>query len=360
MFIIFIIEYNNIYLNKMNPMKFSPLLLFPLALLLTACPSDKPADQPTTISNHSTTNALMIPVFSADSAYALTAKQVAFGPRVPNRSAHVNCGNYLAATLRSYGLKVLEQPFEAKTFDGHTIQGRNIIAQFQPEMVRRVAIFAHWDTRPFADHDTLHKNAPMDGASDGASAVATALEIVRVLSRQPIDARPAMGVDVFLLDAEDSGYEQETQSELKNQVDESNGRSSWCLGSQYWAAHLLPANYRAEYGVLLDMVGAKNGHFTREYNSRQNALGVVDKIWNTATKIGYSDFFLYKDTDAIIDDHVYTTQAGVPTVDIYDHPPYGMEPFPAYHHTTADNMDVIDRKTLKAVGQTMLNLLYSE
>jgi glutaminyl-peptide cyclotransferase len=134
----------------------------------------------------------------------------------------------------------------------------------------------------------------------------------------------------------------------------------WCLGSQYWAKNKLPAGYKAEYGILFDMVGAKNGHFTREGTSRQNALSVVNKIWNTAAQLGYSDYFLFKDTDPITDDHVYTNQAGIPTVDIYDHPAFGTEYFPPYHHTTADNMSVIDAKTMKAVGQTVLQVLYNE
>jgi len=108
------------------------------------------------------------------------------------------------------------------------------------------------------------------------------------------------------------------------------------------------------------MVGAKDGRFTREGTSLQKARNVVDKIWTTAAKIGYSDYFLYKDTDPITDDHVYINEAGIPTVDIYDHPPFGGQFFPAYHHTTADNMSIIDRKTMKAVGQTMLQVLYQE
>lgn len=325
--------------------------------LLTACPSEKPtevATPPAAARAHPT------PVFNADSAYAFTAKQVAFGPRVPNSKAHVACGNYLVAKLKQFGLTVREQPFEAMTFDGTQIKGRNIIAQFQPTAARRVALFAHWDTRPFADADKQHKNAPMDGASDGASAVATALEIARVLSLQSDSLAPNVGVDIMLMDAEDWGHEDATQADIKDQLSEADGNSSWCLGSQYWAKHLVPAGYKAEYGILFDMVGAKDGHFTREGTSLNNARSVVDKIWNTAAKIGYSDYFLFKDTGAILDDHVYTNQAGVPTVDIYDHPAFGEEYFPAYHHATADNMSIIDRKTLKAVGQTVLQVLYNE
>ncbi len=332
-------------------------LLAAAATLLTACPSEKPAEVATP---PTAAQARPAPAFNADSAYAFTAKQVAFGPRVPNTKAHIACGNYLVAKLKQFGLTVREQPFEAMTFDGTQIKGRNIIAQYQPTAARRIALFAHWDTRPFADADKQHKNAPMDGASDGASAVATALEIARVLHLQPENLAPNVGVDIMLMDAEDWGHEDGTQADIKDQLDETNGNSSWCLGSQYWAKHLVPAGYKAEYGILFDMVGAKDGHFTREGTSLNNARAAVDKIWNTAAKLGYSDYFLFKDTGAILDDHVYTNQAGVPTVDIYDHPAFGEEYFPAYHHATADNMSIIDRKTLKAVGQTVLQVLYQE
>jgi glutaminyl-peptide cyclotransferase len=196
------------------------------------------------------------PAFNADSAYAFTARQVAFGPRVPNSKAHQACGNYLVARLQAYGLTVREQPFQALTFTGVTIRARNLIAQYHPQAARRIAVFGHWDTRPFADADLAHPNAPMDGASDGASAVAVALELARVLSQQPDSFAPSVGVDFIFFDAEDWGYDQQTQAELPNQL-AGSPTDSWCLGSQYWATHLVPTNYKPTYGVLLDMVGAK-------------------------------------------------------------------------------------------------------
>ena len=332
-----------------------PLAALAGLLLLTACPSKTPE---ATDAGAPEAKLPRAPAFNADSAYAFTARQVAFGPRVPNSKAHSACGDWLVAKLKSYKLKVMEQPFDAMTFDGTNIHGRNIIAQYQPQAARRVAIFGHWDTRPFADADKTHKNAPFDGASDGASAVATALEMARVLSQQPDSLAPAVGVDFIFFDAEDWGHDDTTQANLKDQLNENNS-SSWCLGSQYWAAHLLPANYKAEYGVLLDMVGAKGGSFTREGTSLANARGPLDKIWNTAAQLGYSDYFRFQDTGGILDDHVYTNKAGIPTLDIYDHPRgNGPDYFPAYHHATADNMSIIDRKTMKAVGQTMLQVLY--
>ena len=335
-------------------MKFRlPLAALAGLLVLTGCPDKKAAE---TADTSAPAKLPAAPAFNADSAYAFTAKQVAFGPRVPNSKAHIATGDWLVAKLKSYKLKVMEQPFEAMTFDGTNIHARNIIAQFQPQAARRVAIFGHWDTRPFADNDKVKKNAPMDGASDGASAVAVALEMARILSLQPDSLAPNVGVDFIFFDAEDWGHDDTTQADLKNQLDGS-GTDSWCLGSQYWAKNLVPANYKAEYGVLLDMVGAKGATFTREELSRTKARGPLDKIWNTAAQLGYTDFFRFEDTGGITDDHVYTNQAGIPTLDIYHHN-NSSDYFPAYHHATTDNMSIIDRKSLKAVGQTLLQSLY--
>ena len=75
-------------------------------MLLTACPSEKPADTATTDQPATAAGAPpTAPAFNADSAYAYTARQVAFGPRVPGRPAHVACGNYLVAkSSSSFGL----------------------------------------------------------------------------------------------------------------------------------------------------------------------------------------------------------------------------------------------------------------
>ncbi|MCB2406922.1 M28 family peptidase [Hymenobacter lucidus] len=327
-------------------------------LLVASCTPDNNKATETTTAPEAT-KTVAAPSFNADSAYAFTAKQVAFGPRVPNTKAHVATGDWLVKQFKAYGLTVKEQPFEAMAFDGKMLRSRNIIAQFQPTAARRIAVFAHWDTRPFADKDKEKKNAPLDGASDGASGVAIALEMARVLSQQPAAQQPGVGVDFILFDSEDYGYDSSTQGDLKDQL-ALQGKDSWCLGSQYWSRNLVPAGYKPSYGILLDMVGAKNAKFSREETSRQYARDVVDKVWNTGAQLGYSDFFLFQDSPGIDDDHVYTNQAGVRTIDIIDHLPVGDDYFPAYHHTTQDNMSVIDKRTLKAVGQTVLQTIYNE
>ncbi|OUJ70156.1 M28 family peptidase [Hymenobacter crusticola] len=337
----------------------APALAFLLLAAGSGCNRDKQQTTETVETEEAEVPAA--PSFVADSAYAYTAKQVAFGPRVPNSKAHIATGDWIVQKFKALGLTVKEQPFDAMAFDGKMLHSRNIVAQFQPQAARRVAVFTHWDTRPFADKDDQHKNAPLDGASDGASGVGIALEMARVLAAQPDSLKPSVGIDFILFDSEDYGYDSSTQSELKNQLQaqEEQGKSSWCLGSQYWAQHMLPANYKPDYGVLLDMVGAKNAKFSREQLSVEKAKDVVDKMWNTAAQIGYSDYFLFQDSPGITDDHVYTNQAGVRTIDIIDHLPVGDEYFPAYHHTTQDNMSIIDKRTLKAVGQTVLQTIYA-
>ncbi|SNS03790.1 M28 family peptidase [Hymenobacter mucosus] len=343
----------------MNLSRLAPAAFVAL-LLLTGCPEKK-----STVETDTTPAEAALPkapAFNADSAYAYTARQVAFGPRVPNTPAHVTTGDWIIRKFKEAGLTVKEQPFEAMAFDGKMLRSRNIVAQYQPQATRRIAVFTHWDTRPFADKDKQNKNAPLDGASDGASGVGIALEMARVLAAQPDSLAPGVGVDFILFDSEDYGYDSATQGEKKNLLaeQENRGESSWCLGSQYWAKHLLPANYKPSYGILLDMVGAKNARFSREELSRQQARDVVDKVWNTAAQLGFSDYFLFNDSGGITDDHVFTNQAGVRTIDIIDHLPVGDDYFPAYHHTTQDNMSVIDKRTLKAVGQTVLTTLYNE
>ncbi|KAA9325596.1 M28 family peptidase [Hymenobacter busanensis] len=334
-----------------------PAALLATTALLTACPDKKPA---ATESGSPTEEPLRkAPVFNADSAYAYTARQVSFGPRVPNTPAHVRCGDWLVAEFKKAGLTVQEQPFTAMAFDGNMLRGRNIVARFAPQAARRVALFAHWDTRPFADKDQKKPNAPLDGAVDGASGVAVLLELARQLAAQPDSLTPAVGVDFILFDAEDYGYDTSTQANLQNKL-AGSGVESWCLGSQYWAKNLLPAGYKPEYGILLDMVGAKGARFSREQTSVQAAPEAVAKVWNTANRLGYSDYFLYQDAPGITDDHVFVNQAGIKCIDIIDHVPYGDEYFPPYHHTTQDNMSAVDRATLKAVGQTVLQTLYQE
>ena len=288
------------------------------------------------------------PDFNADSAFQFVKAQVDFGPRVPNSEAHAKCAEYLAAKFRSYKAEVIVQQAEVKAFDGKVLKMKNIIAQFNPAKQNRIILCAHWDTRPFADQDKTDVNKPIDGANDGGSGVGVLLEVGRQLSA----LQPNIGVDIILFDAEDYG-----QPDGGMQKEQSN---SYCLGSQYWATNKHKQDYFPRYAILLDMVGAKNATFTMEGVSMEFASHVVKKVWDTAARIGYSSYFVYDKTNPITDDHYYlNTLAEIPSIDIIHYDPATRYHFPATWHTHNDKLENIDPKTLKAVGQTLLEVVYS-
>lgn len=304
--------------------------------------SEQPAEKP----------AVMAPAFNADTAYQFVAKQVAFGPRVPNTSAHKRCADWIVAELKSMGLEVTEQPFTATTYDGKKLNARNIIGSFNPAATKRILLAAHWDARPFADKDDERKTQAIDAANDGGSGVGVLLEIARTISTA--SQKPAIGIDFIFFDAEDWG----TPNDYTGNT--SHPYSGYCLGSEYWSKNLHKPGYSAYYGILLDMVGAKGATFRQEGGSMQVAPSIVQNVWNTASKLGYSQFFISEDGGALTDDHVPVIQnARIPMIDIIDLKPTANTFFDA-HHTHDDNLSVIDKTTLKAVGQTVLQVLYQE
>lgn len=282
-----------------------------------------------------------VPDFQADSAYAYIEKQLAFGPRVPNTAGHTGCAQWLVTQFRAFGAEVSTQPAVVTAFDGTRLNMQNIIASYNPASRDRILLTAHWDTRPFADAGTERRNQPIPGANDGGSGVAVLLEIARQLSQQA----PAIGVDIILWDAEDYGNPETADS--------------YCLGSQYWASNKHKPGYSARYGINLDMVGASGATFLKEGNSMQYAGHVVSKVWSTAQRLGYGSYFSSQRANAVVDDHFYmATKGGIPTANIIDQ--RQGEGFFPYWHTHQDDLQAISRETLKAVGQTVLEVVYRE
>jgi Zn-dependent M28 family amino/carboxypeptidase len=296
--------------------------------------------QDTTVNNYTPVNRF----FNSDSAYHFVEKQVGFGPRVPGTKEHLECFDFLLSKLKTYSDTVYVQRASAMTFDKKNIPIFNLIGTFNPDAKKRVLLCAHWDTRPFADQDTANKDKPILGANDGASGVAVLLEIANQLKQQPLE----YGIDIVLFDAEDWG-------------DNSGAaEDSYCLGSQYWGKNPHVKNYKANFGILLDMVGAPNANFGFEGYSLAKAQPYVSMVWNKAAELGFGRYFKNFQRGYITDDHYYIMKhTGIPTIDIIDYDGSTRSNFGKYWHTHSDNMDAIDKNTLKAVGQTILGVLES-
>lgn len=333
-------------MGKLKGMR--PYFLVAVILFLGSCGGEKDKKKPTEAPG----KVVQVPLFNADSAYFFIQKQVDFGPRIPNTTAHVKAGNYLVNQFKKYGAVVIEQPFSATTFDNQRVALRNIIASFNPEKQKRILLAAHWDTRPFADKDTEKPNATFDGANDGGSGVGILLEMSRLISQ----TSPEVGVDIILFDGEDWGEKnnQPRPHQLPNGYTE-----WWCLGSQYWSKNKHKANYSAYYGILLDMVGGKNALFAREGYSLNYAPSVQDKVWKAASQLGFAHIFINQTTSEITDDHKFVNEVGkIPMIDIINFDPGSG--FGDFHHTRKDNMDIISKETLEAVGKTLMHVVYYE
>ena len=293
----------------------------------------------------------IIPEFNSDSAYAFVKAQVDFGPRVPGSEAHAKCAEWMVKKFKSFGAEVYVQEFKARAYNGKILSGKNIIASYQPNNKQRIMISSHWDSRPFADHDPDLKNryTPIDGANDGASGVGVILELARLFQQE----HPNIGVDLLLWDLEDYGKH--------NDEHDAKGEDSWALGSKYWSENPHIPDYQAKYGILLDMVGADNPSFNKEYYSLQYARATVEKVWTAARKLGYETIFRNVEAGAVMDDHFYVNKfANIPTIDIIHYDSSNKSGFFPYWHTLGDNMDIISRTTLGIVGHTLTYVIYQE
>lgn len=317
------------------------LATFCVLLVLASCDKCNKTQQNTT--EPQKTIAVNAPVFNSDTAYHYIQAQVDFGPRHMNSKGHEACAAFLIQEAERFADTVYVQRFDAKGHDGATLKSTNIIATFNPQATSRILLCSHWDSRPWADQDDSAETAPILAANDGASGVGVLLEIARLIKTSPLKN---IGVDVFFIDTEDygkPGYE-----------------NSYCLGAQHWAANPHVPGYKADFGILLDMVGAPNAVFAREGNSTFNASWVQDVVWSNAAELGYGSFFSNERIGPITDDHLYINNIiKIPTIDVIHYDPGSSSgTFGEYWHTHDDNMDMIDKSTLTAVGRTVTFTVY--
>jgi Zn-dependent M28 family amino/carboxypeptidase len=224
----------------------------------------------------------------------------------------------------------------------------------------------HWDTRPIADGPFSSATqsgvtfrygssgwkplSPIMGANDAASGTAVVLELARLFKQK----RPPVGVLLLLDDGEDYG----DFTASNNQGDGVE------LGARYFAKTYRkePAFGQPIYGILLDMVGAKNAFFVPEALSESRAPNVNRRVFHIGQALGYGDVFRMDGSQSVGDDHVSVNDAGIPTIDIIHPLPYNEYAADGYRywHTLEDTADKCSATTLKAVGDTIAETIYRE
>ena len=325
--------------------------ILPLVLIFMVCACQNQPNQP----EPKPKRTVAVPVFNADSAFVFVKAQTDFGPRVPFTEAHELCCNWLVDKLAQYADTVMVQEFRTRLYNNQGADGKNIIASFNPDAPKRVILCSHWDSRPYADHDPdeANWNHPIDGANDGASGVGVLIECARCFRNQPLPDK--LGVDIILFDLEDYGPRHDQAERYYD-----DRRNYWALGSQHWSEQPHIPGYKANYGILLDMVGGSQPNFMKEYYSQGYAAWLSNKVWHTAQDLGYRQYFVNELGDPISDDHLPMNEiAGIPTIDIIDLQPQSTnQSFPENWHTLNDNIEHIDKNTLGMVGNVLMHTVY--
>ncbi len=274
-----------------------------------------------------------IPQFSGTASFKHLEYQCQIGDRIPNSPEIQLCRDYIISNLKKTDAKVTLQKFDYAEADT-VLNGVNILASFYPQLSRRILLVAHYDTRIKADQETDEEKREMavPGANDGASGVAVLLEIgARLGQQEPKE----FGVDLLFVDLEDVGKEGEEKS--------------WCQGSRYFVENM--GSYNPEKIIILDMIGDKDLKIKIEGFSWQSSPALVKQIWDIANKSDFTSFS-YEVGTPIMDDHVPFLEKGLNAIDIIDFE------YPYWHKTT-DTVDKCSDKSLYQIGQTIINLIYS-
>jgi peptidase M28-like protein len=265
--------------------------------------------------------------FDAARAYAHLKKMVEIGPRPPGSEAIKKAQHYIIRELKGYGLKVIEDGFQAKTTHG-PVAMKNIIGELPGQRSDIVLISGHYDTKV---------QPGFVGANDGGSSTAAVLEMARALAKTRLEYT----VWFVLFDGEEAFVDWSANNGMDN-----------TYGSRHMVSKLKSDGtiQRVKAMVLVDMIGDKNLDLLRDAESTP---WMVQAIWKTAKRLGHSKHFLEAE-GAYSDDHIPFKEAGVPVVDLID---FNFGPSNQYWHTNQDTLDKVSSESLKVVGDVVIAAL---
>ncbi|HEY0378826.1 MAG TPA: M28 family metallopeptidase [Pyrinomonadaceae bacterium] len=314
------------------------LLLLTLPLVFTACPGNNPPPNnnsvPTPTASPARSPSAAKYAIDGDRAFEHVRKQVEFGPRPAGSSELARTREYLVSELKSYGLDVAVDEWQAATPIGPRKMA-NVVAELPGESTDVVVLSSHYDTK-------LFKQFRFDGANDGGSSTGALLEMARVM--KAATPQPRLTYRFVFFDGEEAFCESWDECTTPEGPDNT-------YGSRHYVKQLKARGEirRVRAMILLDMMGYKELELGR--NDMLSTRWLIDAVWDTARELGHDKYFVTKREDCDGDDHVPFLQEFIPALDIIQ---LGTYP---HWHTAEDTLDKISPQSLKVVADAVLNSL---
>ena len=306
-----------------------------MPLLFAACPKDEPPPRPrasasTAGSRPAPSSPAVVAAFNGERAMDHVRKQIDFGPRPPDTQQLAKTRAYITNELKSYGLTVSLDEFNATTPQGQK-KMTNIVSEIPGESKSLILITSHYDTK-------FYKDMYFVGANDPAASVATLLEIGRVLGSTK--EKPKATYRLVFFDGEEAFCEGWSDC-----GDSENPDNTY--GSRHYVSQLRAKNELADAKamILLDMMGYKNLELGRDSMSTR---WLQDIIWQTGRELGFKKVFVDREEGVGGDDHEPFIRAGIDAVDLIQ-----LQSYPHWHKAD-DTADKISAQSMKIVGDTIL------
>ena len=306
-----------------------------MPLLFAACPKEEPPPRPRASASSGSrpvkpSSPNVVAAFNGERAMDHVRKQIEFGPRPPDTQQLAKTRAYITNELKSYGLTVSLDEFNAATPQGQKKMA-NIVAEIPGETRSLILITSHYDTK-------YYKDMYFVGANDPAASVATLLEIGRVLASST--EKPKATYRLVFFDGEEAFCE--GWSDCGDQQNPDN-----TYGSRHYVSLLRSKNELNDTKamILLDMMGYKNLELGRDDMSTK---WLQDIIWKTGRELGYGKVFVDREEGVGGDDHEPFVGVGVASVDLIQ-----LSSYPHWHKAD-DTADKISAQSMKIVGDTIL------
>jgi len=209
----------------------------------------------------------------------------------------------------------------------------NYIVKFPGKKDGIIVLASHYETNYWL------KDINFVGANDGATTSALLIALGEYYR-----AHPPQGYSVWLVfdDGEES---------IKPEWTDSDSLYGTRHLAAKWSGDGTIGKIKAF--IVADMIGWKNLNIDKEGNSTP---WLLDTLYKAGKNTGHGSY-LFRQSQAIEDDHLPFKQRGVPVLDVIDFE-YGTAQDPeAFHHTALDTMDKLSATSLQVSADLFVELV---